>query len=300
MVILSVYNGTRFLEEQLISLMNQENVDCFLLVRDDGSSDNSLEILKRPEYKELIVKCYSGPNLGLFESFMFLLREARIIYPLFDFYAFCDQDDVWMPDKLHRACNILGSNNAKIKLYFSSFVIVDENLVDVKISNNKYSLDFSELFVQLNSLGCTQVFSFDLMSKLVDLNIGKVYSGSPLPNHDGWLYITAHVFNAEIFYDQEPTILYRQHGNNVVGSRSGMSSRFYWLKNQFYLRSRIASIILDLFNDIDSDKRVFLDHCVAANHSMKSRIFLLKSMKNSKNYYLKLIIFRILIILRIF
>ena len=117
-VLLSTYNGEKFLEEQLRSLQGQIGVDVTVLVRDDGSTDNTHAILDEWS-KNGFLSWYTGPNLGPAKSFLDLLCNA----PDADYYAFCDQDDVWHKDKVKTfLCEI---NATKKDLYFSDGILVD-------------------------------------------------------------------------------------------------------------------------------------------------------------------------------
>ena len=100
LVMLSTYNGEKFLAQQLDSLYKQKKVDVFILVRDDGSNDKTLEILNqyKDKYGKMIVLAQS--NIGVAQSFFSLMYYAVTEMPKFDFYAFCDQDDVWFENKL--------------------------------------------------------------------------------------------------------------------------------------------------------------------------------------------------------
>lgn len=91
-VLMSTYNGEKYLKEQLDSILNQEQVDLKLLIRDDGSTDGTVNILKEYENSHTNIKWYSGLNLGCGKSFFQLVLDA----PKSDYYAFVDQDDVWV------------------------------------------------------------------------------------------------------------------------------------------------------------------------------------------------------------
>ena len=97
---MSTYNGECFLREQIESLLKQNNEDITILVRDDGSSDKTVGILEEYE-KSGQLQAYSGRNLKPARSFMELIDKAHI--EEYDYYAFSDQDDIWLPDKVHVA-----------------------------------------------------------------------------------------------------------------------------------------------------------------------------------------------------
>ena len=100
-VLMSTYNGERFLKEQLDSILQQQDVDVRLCVRDDGSTDGTMDILL--EYADAI-ELTIGNNFGVGNSFMSMVYSANLES---DYYAFSDQDDIWMPDKLISAVDEL-------------------------------------------------------------------------------------------------------------------------------------------------------------------------------------------------
>lgn len=102
-VLMSTYNGAKYIREQIDSILNQKDVNVELLIRDDGSSDNTAEICKEYQKKNTNIRFYQGENIGVGKSFMELLKKA----PEADYYSFSDQDDVWLEDKLSRAVKMI-------------------------------------------------------------------------------------------------------------------------------------------------------------------------------------------------
>ena len=120
LILMSVYNGEKYLVEQIESLIHQERVDVSILVRDDGSSDGTIDILENYKTKG-ILDFYTGENLRPARSFMHLLFNA----PDCDYYAFCDQDDVWLPEKLLVATDALKDVNGP-SMFYHAMDLVDE------------------------------------------------------------------------------------------------------------------------------------------------------------------------------
>ena len=116
-VLLSSYNGEAFIEEQLQSVAAQEGVTTNIIVRDDGSTDGTRDILDRWQESGKLT-WYGGDNIGWSDSFMHLLVHA----PEADYYAFCDQDDIWMPDKLKVAVEHLERHPDTPTLYCSNLL----------------------------------------------------------------------------------------------------------------------------------------------------------------------------------
>lgn len=230
-VLLSTYNGERYLEEQLRSLQAQTGVDVTVLVRDDGSSDNTHAILDECS-KSGFLSWYTGPNLRPAKSFLDLLCNA----PDADYYAFCDQDDVWLPDKLHRAVQSLRSCDGEYKLYFSPAILVDSSLNVIGELPLNYKFTKGEAVVTNPATGCTMLFNSNL-KKLV-----AMYPPQVLEMHDEWVYKVCLFMNGTIYADKESRIYYRQHGNNVIGAKEpflkGLTRRFGLLFAKGGSRSR--------------------------------------------------------------
>lgn len=213
LIMMSTYNGEKFLIEQLESILNQTFDNFKLMIRDDGSKDKTKEILKyykkkNPKKIEIIY----GKNCGAKNSFLKLLTNCSDEYR---FYAFADQDDIWKSNKLELAINKIQRNDNIPFLYFSNYDIVTENLTFVRkgyIKSKKiFSLENS--LVQCMGLGCTMVFN----KKLLDIIKIKQYDYEDIIMHDYWIYFIATTFG-KIYLDYESTLLYRQHGKNVYGA----------------------------------------------------------------------------------
>ena len=232
-IMMSTYNGALYLHEQLQSIYSQINVNWDLLVRDDGSKDETLSILQN-EQKKGRLTYYTGSNLGPANSFLDLLFSA----PQHKYYAFSDQDDVWLDDKLYSAIQQIEKYDDVPALYFCQTQLVDKNLNRLENVTIHPYLTYGESLVYQFIGGCTMVFNDALRKILVS------YHPDFLMMHDIWIYSIAHAVDAKIVFDPEAHILYRQHGNNAVGQSK--SSVFEW-KNRIrrlidnkHIRSRIA------------------------------------------------------------
>lgn len=206
-VLMSTYNGEHFLRQQLDSILQQEGVEVHILVRDDGSTDQTLAILA--EYRATgKLDYYSGQNLRSARSFMQLLYDA----PEADYYAFCDQDDYWVPDKLKVAVDSIKDVGAEQPaLYFCQTRLADATLQPLPSVIISPRLTFGEALMYKFIGGCTMVMSRGLVCKM------REYHPAYLPMHDVWVYLVAQAIGARIVFDKTPHILYRQHGNNVLG-----------------------------------------------------------------------------------
>lgn len=216
-VLMSTYNGEKYLKEQLESILRQKGVEVDILIRDDGSTDKTLEILYEYSRKYSNIKYYTGKNLKSAWSFMELLYSCEE-YP---YYAFADQDDVWKEEKLKQGIEKLKGN---IHLYGGKKIIVDSNLNILSQEDEvPKKLTLGSIMTQCKISGCTMVFDNYLRNKILE------YKPQNISMHDSWVLKVAKCIG-DIYYDYEPYIYYRQHNNNVVGARK---SFFIRLKKYF-------------------------------------------------------------------
>lgn len=211
-VLMSTYNGERYIEEQIDSILNQDNCRVRILVRDDGSSDRTLEILENYR-RESKLEYFAGDNLGPAKSFLTLIKQA----PVADFYAFADQDDRWLPNKLYRATGLLSKYEDKPALYSSNMKRADQNmnLISEYALPHKVATDFESVMTVSGRLfGCTMVFN---------RNLANIIKEHELPEkmvmHDLWLAMIASLYNS-LIYDDEPYIMYRTHSSSVTFSKN--------------------------------------------------------------------------------
>ncbi len=210
-VLLSTFNGSKFIDAQLQSLFRQKLKPHSILIRDDRSQDGTVAILGEWEKREASLTVYRGAtNFGVVKSFMELLSRADDSAA---YIALCDQDDIWLPQKLERAVNMLAEKASSLPaLYFSRLQYVDEGLKPLGQSNVPTRISFESALVENVATGCTVVINQALRQILLD--------GMPKKNclmHDWWLYLLALSFG-EVVYDPTPSVFYRQHGGNVVGA----------------------------------------------------------------------------------
>jgi len=241
-ILMATYNGENYLAQQLESIASQTHKGWELRVSDDGSTDNTKQILQdfsnRVDSFCLIQK---GPCKGFSSNFLSLIQQQDVQG---DYYAFSDQDDIWEPNKLERAVNFLKTIPAdKPALYCSRTRLVNKHNKPIGFSKLfEKSLSFKNALVQSPLGGNTMVFNKACMELLreVSLNIKEVAS------HDWWTYIVLTGCGGAIFYDAYPTVRYRQHTSNLVGSNVSLYARNLraWLLIQGRLR-RLNSVNLD-------------------------------------------------------
>lgn len=209
-VLMSTYNGERYIRQQIDSILGQQGVGVTLLVRDDGSSDGTLNILNEYSNAGKLIY-YSGENIGPARSFLHLLQHA----PQSDYYAFADQDDVWMPDKLVAGVGTISMHAEKPSLYFCQTQLTDQDLNPLPSVIINPRLTFGEMLIYKFIGGCTMI-----MNRKLRHLIG-LYIPTYMPMHDLWIYSIAIGVGGHIYFDPQPHILYRQHQNNSVGQGQG-------------------------------------------------------------------------------
>lgn len=254
MVLMSTYNGQYFLQEQLNSIYNQEGVNYSLLVRDDGSKDKTTALLDQEQAKGRL-QWYSGMNLGPAKSFWDLVINAQDS----DYYAFSDQDDVWLKDKLKSAINKM-CNTSEPALYFCQTQLVNEKLEKLKNVKLAPYLTYGEALVNQFISGCTMVFNKALRNELL------LYTPQYLRMHDLWIYDVALAIGAKVYFDPTPHILYRQHSHNTVGQvnslKFNLKSRFTHIKANEHIRLRTAQELW----------KGYADHMVPKNKELTWKI----------------------------
>lgn len=219
-ILMSTYNGRKYIRTQLDSIVAQDVEEKVLLIRDDGSTDDTIEIIEEYQVEHTWISYYKGENIGVQRSFLELMSLAD---ETADYIAFADQDDEWLPDKLSRAVQCLeemrkeGDLSQDVPLlYCSDKQIVGRDLepLNVTVSRVVRKVSFGNALVQNICTGCTAVAN----RPLIDL-IKRYPPKKPeyIAMHDWWLYLTASCFG-EVYYDQEAHIRYRQHGGNTSGA----------------------------------------------------------------------------------
>lgn len=215
-ILLSTYDGAAYLPPLLASLDAQRHPALELLVRDDASRDDTRAVLR--EHRGRIPRAVRpGAHVGLPATFFELLRASR---PDADLFAFCDQDDVWLPDKVTRAVRLLGDVDESIPaLYCGRAWYVDRELGTIGLSPLPSGApSFEHALLRNIAPGCTMVMNRAARDLLVEHVPEGVFM------HDAWAYLVVSAFGT-VVYDRIPTVLYRQHGGNAVGLPRGWLAR---------------------------------------------------------------------------
>ncbi|MFB6317647.1 glycosyltransferase family 2 protein [Saccharicrinis sp. FJH54] len=268
LVLMSTYNGSRYLKQQLDSILSQQDVEIYCLIRDDGSTDATLEILNTYKRKNAHIEIFTGNNIGYKQSFFELINKAG----KFDYYAFSDQDDLWLNNKLYVATEKIKSSEIPT-LYFSNCYLTDENLVKTGLlhPSGKVKVPEQEMAITQGFVhGCTMVVNYASM-KIIKSNIPKITVA-----HDYWIPLL-HVYLGKIVYDPEPCILYRQHQTNVFGVNKSIytiiTTKFRELKDESNFYSKVISEILAGYKDqLDSTLQNKLFKILSLNTKISGRL----------------------------
>lgn len=231
-VLMSTYNGQTYLKKQIESILEQTYPNIELLVRDDGSSDHTIDILRDYEERYENIKVIYGKNIGVNGSFFYLLAQSNS-----DYLAFSDQDDIWLPEKIQNAVEKLDYYTVPA-LYAGNKILIDQNDSIIKENNKKKKKpSFSNALIENICTGCTIVMNKKLADNL------KIYIPKQAILHDWWCYLVASYLGI-VVYDEQAYILYRQHGNNIIGQNRNIIKKIefnikYILKNRGKLSKQL-------------------------------------------------------------
>jgi len=287
-ILMSTYNGIKYIREQLDSLLAQEVVTMTIVIRDDGSSDATIDIISEYAISNKNIILLKGQNCGAEESFNILCQYALNNVPS-DYYAFCDQDDVWDSDKLNVAVHKLNEfDDQKPNLYFSNLRIVDQNLNYIKDLYTKTQVftERSKTLVQIFTYGCTCVFNHKALEYYCLPKHQSTF-------HDNWIYCVCSYFG-NVYYDSIGHIMYRQHENNLSGSNGpdGISLMIKRIKRLFkghlgHDFEIMASQLLLMKENMEIEDYNIVKHVSNYRKNIFSRLYLFFSIKYTTGNFIK-------------
>lgn len=262
LVLMSTYNGEKYLREQLDSIFKQIDVNVRVLVRDDGSKDSTVKILEE-YHQNKNLNYIKGKNINWMHSFWSLVNMADNC----DFYAFSDQDDIWDNDKLKKAIEKLEQLGNIPAIYCANQRIVDKNMCKLSYTENKVDItNFTllELLVHGNVFrGCTEVWNHLLQQYILLKNIDDI--DEP---HDSFIMQIA-LAVGKVIKDNAEVMSYRQHELNAVGSKTGFqlctdkikkySMEIFGISKSKLYSSRCKKIYNIVKNDISENKKRYYE-----------------------------------------
>ena len=220
-VLLATYNGEKYLRSQIDSILKQNDVDIQIVISDDKSSDESLEIIQSLCKQHNNVSCINKNRMGgPAKNFYYLINH--IDHKHFDYIALSDQDDIWPDSRLSHAIEQLEKQNADA--YSSDVIAIEEDGKFIKIIKKSQPQKKYDYFFETPGPGC----SFVMSTKYVKYLKNKFQSNPALnkfPYHDWLIYSLARQANFKWYIDDAPNLFYRQHRNNFMGANYGFVSR---------------------------------------------------------------------------
>lgn len=276
-VLMSTYNGEKYIEEQIESIISQKgDFELELFVRDDGSTDRTIEILKK--YERLgKLHYYKGNNIGPALSFLELLRN----YKEYDFYAFSDQDDYWKQGKVKEAVEKMEESRKPI-LYFSNAEVVNCKLeyLGKKVYKKNPIISIETLSCAGGILGCTVLIN-NALAKMIQM----YKCPENVIMHDYYIAEVCLSLGGKIIYDCNSYIKYRQHSDNVVGVTNGKISAIYDRIKKIISKNKIgiddqAKEILKIYGkNIEGKEKKWLEQVAMYKKTTINRIKLSLSRK---------------------
>lgn len=284
-IVMTTYNGQKYLDMQIQSLLDQTALPDEILVCDDCSEDGTVDILERYQQLGKLVYVRNDRKLGLIENFKKVVSLAKKT----NFVALCDQDDIWLPHKLESS--ISQFKNMEIAfpcMVHSDLILVDENnqLLNSSFRNelgqDKYQHNLQSLLFGNFVTGCTIV---------MNPNLRDFFSQMPaeIPFHDSWIALAAFSFG-EVREIEEPLIRYRKHGKNLsiaAGTKP---------------RNRYRSTMIEIFSALKGEDDFLADRLelISLFYSKyqnrlsdeKRRLFIEFLQLRRKSYFLKKLAFR--------
>ena len=222
-ILLCIFRGKHFLEEQLDSIAQQTHTNWKLYISDDGDCEESLRIIEKfsRRFEPVRIVFIEGPKQGFVANFLSLTCDPAIDA---DYFAYSDQDDIWHKNKLEVAIQRLGEFKGETpSLYCSRTVIVDQKNEEIGLSPlfNK-SPSFVNALVQ--NIGGGNTMLFNRKARYLAVQVG---SKIPVITHDWWMYLLICGVDGKVIYDATPSLRYRQHGSNLVGCNITWTARLY-------------------------------------------------------------------------
>ena len=217
-ILMGAYNGAQFISEQLHSILNQSHTNWFVVVSDDGSTDKTLQILVdyQTQWGHEKLQVREGPKAGFSRNFLSLACDSDIHA---EFYAFCDQDDIWEADKLSLAVEWLQTIPADVPaLYGARTRLINDQNTEIGWSPYfRKPPSFGNALVQSIAGGNTMVFN-RAARDLLQVAGPQV----DVVSHDWWVYLVVSACGGVVHYDPHPSVRYRQHGANIIGMNAGV------------------------------------------------------------------------------
>ena len=273
-ILLCSMHGQHYIAEQLDSIAAQTHPNWTVWISDDGSQDDTRRIIQHylAEWGNARVSIQSGPTRGYAANFLSLTRQENIRAR---YYAYADQDDVWEPDKLERAIARLDRIPSGTPAFYCSRTrLIDQQGREIGFSPLiRRPPSFANALVQ--NIGAGNTIVFNVAARNLMCEVGEEVS---IVAHDWWAYLVVTGCGGQVLYDEYPSVRYRQHLNNQVGSNSGWSNSFWrlqeLLKGRFRRWNDINMKALESIHGYltPENRKILQEFCDARNRSLIPRL----------------------------
>ena len=274
-ILMATYNGEKYLVEQLDSIINQTYHNWNLLIRDDNSTDKTLEIIQNYHKKDKRIKILKDNkgNLGIVRNFEELLKSSES-----EFIMFSDQDDIWVENKLDMYLKMIEKIKNKGFMIHSDAILFDKNksniLKDTFISKKAINKGLENVFFNYFVQGATILISKEIKNFILPFP-KEVYL------HDRYIHLISELFFERIFINKA-LIYYRQHGDNQIGAKNTIRE----LLSKRYFDERDRQLIKVIYNKYGSllteDKKKLIEEYFKITDVKKNRFKRFLDLKNSK------------------
>lgn len=286
-VLMSTYNGEKYIREQIDSILAQQGVDIILYIRDDGSIDGTVNIIEEYScsYENVIfINPCNRKNVGHIKSFLELMKFT-VKDETTSWYAFADQDDVWLPEKLASGIGLIdrkleatGKANSDICIFYYSNKIWTDKDLNVIHNDSKldYQDDYLDFFAYPPVFGCTVIFNRTLLLKAVQMQFPE------RNGHDVFMFRLSCLMDSIIVSDTDAHILYRRHGNNASSGAVSVKKFFikYFLeikhkKSYHGMQKDIKDIYQEHSNDMGGKQKRLCELIINYDKNFRDKIALL-------------------------
>lgn len=239
-ILLATYNSARYLAELLDSLVNQTYRYFTLYVRDDGSTDSTLQILEsyQPKFDNMVILHDSVTSRRAMGSFFWMLENIDATY-----YMFCDHDDIWLPQKVELSLAKIREieRDNRPALVCCDLVVTDSNLNTIGPSLWSYMKLRPELLTKLKyAISCNLFTGCTMIINRAARDISLPISPRAVM-HDSWIGLRVLTAGGDVAWIPTPLILYRQHTDNLFGAHRVSRSRDYYLHKLRTIKGVIAT-----------------------------------------------------------
>ncbi|WP_057742789.1 glycosyltransferase [Liquorilactobacillus capillatus] len=295
LILLSTFNGQSVVKRQVESIIAQREVDAHILVRDDGSSDNTLDVLfdLRKKYRNKI-EIIKDANIGYRKSFFYLIQSAQE----YDYYGFSDQDDLWMDDKVISCIKLIENHKDKgPKLAHVGAISVDENLKKRlqqekrKPKPSSFKMAIATEYFQ----GCGMIWNKELM-RIVRLYVPR----DTRITHDYWVGLLGYLFG-DIYFCSKPKFYHIRYKTNSSRDGNILLGRVDRLKKIFTTDSAYMNPAQDLSNGYSSlltkSQKNFLNKLINYRKNSKNKISILFDIRFKRPTLLATLLFKFSILI---